>query len=86
MRKRVAPLLSAFATLALPLFVCAAQPDPAVDGKEVLAKQMKFLLSQQQPNGSWQRSDREPVAVTALVLKAMTQMPDYKPDAPAVAA
>jgi squalene-hopene/tetraprenyl-beta-curcumene cyclase len=37
------------------------------------------LKTQQQPDGSFQKSDREPPAVTALALKALARDPNYGP-------
>src|SRR4051794_41321507 len=49
--------------------------DVAGEGQRVVEKAIAYLKSQQQANGSFQRSDREPPAVTALVLRAMVQDP-----------
>jgi squalene-hopene/tetraprenyl-beta-curcumene cyclase len=58
---------------------------PGVDARlqKMLNAGAKFLLSQQQADGSWQRSPHEPVGITALVLKALVQVPGYE-DHPAV--
>jgi squalene-hopene/tetraprenyl-beta-curcumene cyclase len=53
-----------------------AQPAPAgtaaveSDARAVIAAALGYLRSQQQADGSWQRSPREPVAITALVVRA----------------
>ena len=52
---------------------------PVADGRAVERKAMAFLVKQQQANGSWQRSDREPPAVTALVLRAVVNDPELGP-------
>ena len=57
--------------------------DAAARGGQVVAKALAFLKAQQQENGSWQRSDREPVAITALVLRALVQDPKTGADAEA---
>lgn len=65
-------------------FVARAAEDAAVDGQRVVDRAIAFLQKQQQANGSFQRSDREPPAVTALVLRGMVQ--DAKTGAQAEAA
>ena len=40
------------------------------EGRAVVEAALKYLKAQQQPDGSWQRSPREPVAITALVVRA----------------
>jgi squalene-hopene/tetraprenyl-beta-curcumene cyclase len=73
-------LLLLLVTSALLAHSSAAQP-PGEQGRAALDKALAFLKSQQQPNGSFQRSDREPPAVTALVLRAMARDPVYGPKA-----
>ena len=44
-------------------FVARAE-DAAAEGQKVIDRAVAYLKSQQQANGSFQRSDREPPAVT----------------------
>ncbi|MBC8104954.1 MAG: terpene cyclase/mutase family protein [Anaerolineae bacterium] len=47
-------------------------------------KAQKFLVSQQQPDGGWQRADREPPGITALVVQGLAVDPNYGPSNAAV--
>jgi squalene-hopene/tetraprenyl-beta-curcumene cyclase len=49
-------------------------------GPAVLKKATAFLVGQQQANGSWQRTNREPPAITALVVRALVRDPAYGKD------
>src|SRR5687768_3127689 len=40
------------------------------EARAVVDRALAYLKSQQQPDGSWQRNPREPLAITALVLRA----------------
>lgn len=71
---RFIPLLL-IAALALP----AAAVTPVTAPDVVAEKAVDYLVKNQQPNGSWQRSDREPPAVTALVLRTVVASPKYGP-------
>jgi squalene-hopene/tetraprenyl-beta-curcumene cyclase len=74
---RLAPIVSMIAFVFLcPHFVVAAD-DP---GAAVQKKAVDFLVAQQQPNGSWQRTNREPPAVTALVVRALVRDPAHGKD------
>jgi squalene-hopene/tetraprenyl-beta-curcumene cyclase len=60
----------------------AASADKAkaiADGKRVVDRALKYLVSQQKADGSFQRSDREPPAVTALVLQGLARSPSFGP-------
>lgn len=57
--------------------VRAADEDPSAKAQALIDKGLAYLKSQQQPNGSWQRSDREPVGISALVLRAFVQDEKY---------
>jgi squalene-hopene/tetraprenyl-beta-curcumene cyclase len=63
------------ASLAVPAF--AAGEDVAAAGQKTVDKALAFLKGIQQADGSFQRSDREPPAVTALVLKALARNPNF---------
>jgi len=54
-----------------------APVDPALTAQQTIEKGLDFLKKQQQGDGGWQKSDKEPVAITALVLKAFVQQPGY---------
>ncbi|MEZ0268122.1 MAG: prenyltransferase/squalene oxidase repeat-containing protein [Phycisphaerae bacterium] len=70
-------LTASFLTLLLTLPARAATP--AETAKATIEKSLDYLVKDQQPSGSFQRSDREPPAVTALVLRAIVQSPKYGP-------
>lgn len=70
------------ALVALPTF--AAGQNPAADGQKTVDKALAFLKSKQQANGSFQQSDREPPAFTALVMRALARDPNHGPKSDAV--
>jgi squalene-hopene/tetraprenyl-beta-curcumene cyclase len=72
----LSPLLLT-AILVLPAF--AADQDPATTGQKTIDRALAFLKKNQQPDGSFQRSDREPPAITALVLKGLVRDPANGP-------
>lgn len=85
MHARFAPLAVIAATFTL--LHLTAHPAPAAEGDDnrgqgpaVVKKALDFLVKQQQPDGSWQRSDREPPAITALVLRALARDAAYGKD------
>jgi squalene-hopene/tetraprenyl-beta-curcumene cyclase len=56
------------------------QPGEALPrAQQILDKAAAFLKAQQQKDGSWQRNDREPPAVTALALRVLVQNPKHDP-------
>jgi squalene-hopene/tetraprenyl-beta-curcumene cyclase len=65
----------------------AAEPAPAqgasvsADAQNVIKRALDYLKSQQRPDGTWQRSPREPLALTALVLRAFARDPAIGPKA-----
>jgi squalene-hopene/tetraprenyl-beta-curcumene cyclase len=75
-------MLGVFLTV-LPAMVAGAAPaDKAkaiADGKRVVDRALKYLVSQQKADGSFQRSDREPPAVTALVLQGLARSQSFGP-------
>ena len=50
----------------------AASTDPAANAQAVADKALAYLKTQQKPDGSWQ-TEKEPPAMTAIVLKAFVQ-------------
>ena len=85
------PIPCATAVVAVTLLVCphalmaqtaeGAQQQPAAEARAVVDKALAYLKSQQQADGSWQRSPREPVAITALVLRAFASDEKFGADA-----
>src|ERR1043165_4001785 len=64
----------------------AADESKAVaDAQSIVKSGLDYLKSQQRPDGTWQRSPREPIAVTALVLRAFARDPATGPKAEFVA-
>jgi squalene-hopene/tetraprenyl-beta-curcumene cyclase len=53
-----------------------AQTDAQARAHDIIVKGLAYLKTQQKPDGSWQ-SDRDPPAITAIVLKAFVQSPPY---------
>jgi squalene-hopene/tetraprenyl-beta-curcumene cyclase len=67
-------------TLLPAIFAGAAEADKAkavAEARQVADRALKYLVAQQKPSGSFQRSDREPPAVTALVLQGLAHSPDF---------
>src|SRR5690349_10379736 len=75
-----------FASIALLLVVSssALAADSAAKAAATLEKAQKFLVSQQQPDGGWQRSPQEPPGITALVVQGLALDPNYGPNHPVV--
>lgn len=70
--------LALAAALLVPQAVLAADAsDAGAKAQAIIDKAAHYLKSQQQPDGGWQRSPREPVAITAIVLKALVGDPNY---------
>jgi len=63
---RVALVLAA----AVAISPVARAEDPAAKAQAALDKGLAFLKANQQPDGGWQKSDREPIGITGLVLRA----------------
>lgn len=61
----------AAALLCAPTVRAAEDADTKVQA--LIDKGLAYLKTQQQPNGSWQRTEREPVGISALVLRAYVQ-------------
>ena len=59
--------------------VRAADADASAAGQQVVDRALKFLVDHQQANGSFQQSDRQPPAVTALVIQGLAHSPKYGP-------
>ncbi len=51
------------------------RPSPAEQGQAIVDKAVAFLKSRQQQDGSWQKTDREPPAIAAMVLRILMQDP-----------
>lgn len=68
------PLVASFVILSLAMIAgrpAFAADDPAAKAQAAIDKAVAYLKSQQQADGGWQRDPREPVAITALVLKSV---------------
>ena len=60
----------------------AAEPETSAveaKGREVVAKGLAWLKTRQKADGSFTSSDREPPAITALVLRALVNDPQHGP-------
>ncbi len=78
----VAMLVTAsISVLCWSVFAADAPPAKPVErAQQILGKAVTYLQAQQQTNGSWQRTDREPPAVTALAVRVLAQAPGVGPD------
>jgi squalene-hopene/tetraprenyl-beta-curcumene cyclase len=83
MSRPLTPLIAVLLAVPLAAHAQPAQPDAAAAGQRVVDRALAYLLTQQQANGSFQKADREPPAVTALVLKGLVQSPAHGPQSPA---
>jgi len=63
------------ALLCVPVLAQATREKALSDGQAALDKAVAFLQSQQQADGSWQRNEHEPPAITALALKVICRDP-----------
>lgn len=59
----------------------AQAADPAARAQAVLDKAIEFLRTQQRPDGSWQQ-EKQPVAYTAIVLRAVVRDAKYDASTP----
>jgi squalene-hopene/tetraprenyl-beta-curcumene cyclase len=67
------------------MFVNGAVVARAADGRgagageaqQVIDRALEYLKAQQQPDGTWQKNPRAPIAFTALVLRAFAAEPKY---------
>ena len=50
---------------------------PTDQAQALIDKGLAYLKTQQQPDGGWQKSDQEPIGITALALRAFIQDPAY---------
>jgi squalene-hopene/tetraprenyl-beta-curcumene cyclase len=71
---RRATLLS-LAALMASTHVALADPNAKAQG--VVDRGLAYLKTQQQPDGGWQKTDRDPPALTAIALRAFVQDPAY---------
>src|SRR5215203_116646 len=76
------PLILALMTLLVSTSALAADASSKV--QSTLDKAQKFLVSQQQPDGSWQPVPQMPPGVTAMVLYGLASDPNYGPNHPIV--
>jgi len=67
-------------TLSLPAL---ADPTPTDTAQSVEAKALNYLQTLQKPDGSYRLSDREPPALTAMVLRALSQNSKEAGESPA---
>lgn len=74
MTRTASAIVSLALTVLIPGAALAAEnADPSAKAQAVVDKALAYLKGQQQADGGWQRSPREPVAISALVLKAAVQ-------------
>src|SRR5687768_16923678 len=52
-----------------------AADTPAAQAQQTLDKALNYLKSQQKPDGSWTSNPREPIAISALVLRCFPENP-----------
>src|SRR5690349_19919956 len=76
--------ISASITILILLSTTAFAADSAAKAAATLEKAQKFLVSQQQADGGWQRSPQEPPGITALVVQGLALDPNYGPNNPVV--
>ena len=63
-------------------FIAAVSPvyadgAAATKANELIDKGLAYLKTQQQPDGGWQKSAKEPVAITAIALRPFVRSDDY---------
>jgi squalene-hopene/tetraprenyl-beta-curcumene cyclase len=51
----------------------SAAEDAGTRAQRVIDKGLAYLQAQQQPDGGWQKSDKEPLAITAIALRTFVQ-------------
>lgn len=73
--------LMGWVTSASAAVASAKKSEPNADARPVIDRALVYLKSQQQADGSWQRTPREPVAITALVLRAFASDDNFGPKA-----
>jgi len=73
----VAVVLMAWPALLVRAAESVTKEKAVAQGRQVVERALKYLVSQQQANGSFQHSDREPPAVTALVVQGLAHSPAY---------
>lgn len=71
--KRLLPLAAVLLSTS-PLLAQSQPPDARA--QEIITKSLDYLKSHQKPDGTWQ-NENDPPAVSALVLKAFAQSPNY---------
>jgi squalene-hopene/tetraprenyl-beta-curcumene cyclase len=75
MMRRIRPLTAALLSL-VPALSFAAD-DPVNKAQAIIDKGLGYLKSQQQQDGGWQKSEKEPVAITAIALRTFVQDSKY---------
>src|SRR5688500_10312340 len=76
-KSRLVSLSVVLSLLVLPLPASRAnQPDPQARAQALVDKGLDFLKSQQKPDGGW-HSEKDPPAITAIVLRAFVQHDAY---------
>ena len=76
---RPAPALAAPAERPAPAESSPTNHPAAIRAQELINRGLAFLKTQQKPDGSWQ-NEKDPPALTAIVLKAFVQDDRYEPD------
>jgi squalene-hopene/tetraprenyl-beta-curcumene cyclase len=75
--KRLSCLAVALSLVLLPMSAARAADEELVQQtQQLIDKGLSYLKSQQKPDGGWQ-GEKDPPAMTALVLRAFVQHPDY---------
>ncbi len=77
-------LLTTSVVFCAPTFAADNVMAPKQQGQAVVSKAVKFLLGQQQPDGSWAGAGRVPPAVTAMAVKVIAQDPTHGPTTEAI--
>src|SRR5688500_13633414 len=76
-KSRLVSLSVVLSLLVLPLPASRAnQPDPRTRAQALMDKGLDFLKSQHMPDGGWQ-TEKDPPAITAIVLRAFVQHDAY---------
>ena len=74
---------STFADQPAPAATAASAQNPSAKAQAVIDKAIEYLKTQQQPDGSWQ-TEKQPLGITALVLRAIVAEEKYDASTPFV--